>query len=630
MVKLNKFKFLLNNKKIVSLIIFINGLVIFGFFNILLNHTGKTISNQYFQQNIISIESNDAYSLIPSLNALTINESIFCVEGRKKNILFFESSKNCQKGIFHTKNIILSSNKNIQIEIHFSFTSRDYFIMLSIFILLSFSIVSILWFQEKIILIRHQSEKSLMDQAKQVAHDIRSPLSALNMALYSLQQVPEEKRVLIRSAVGRINDIANSLLEKGKQTTENPIQNVDNSEINSSTELLMVSSLVDSLVSEKRIVIRENSKIFLEANLQKSYGLFIFANGTELKRVLSNLINNSIEAFGEKAGNIEVDLDSNEKDVIISVRDNGKGIPSHILQKLGEKGVTHGKVGTQSGSGLGVYHAKTTVEAFGGKFDVESTEGKGTLIQLIFPKVPLPDWFVSEINISSNQTIVICDDDTSIHGLWSGRLKSILSLLSHTKELHFSSSDSISSWFQQGALPEPCLYLMDYELLNSPKNGLDLIEEFNISKNSILVTSRFEEQQIQDRCKKLGVKLIPKGLASLVPIKVQNLKVKYDVVLIDDDDLIHMTWKMLATEKGKSILCFKSEEDFIKATKEIDFNTPVFIDINLSQGVSGLEVSKRVYELGFNSIHLATGHDGDSILKPDFIKSIIGKDFPLN
>ncbi len=68
------------------------------------------------------------------------------------------------------------------------------------------------------------------------------------------------------------------------------------------------------------------------------------------------------------------------------VSDNGKGIPSHILARLGEHGISYGKKGTESGSGLGIYHAKKTVEEWGGKFEVRSREGIGTAIEIKLPK----------------------------------------------------------------------------------------------------------------------------------------------------------------------------------------------------------------------------------------------------
>mgnify|MGYP001598495863 CR=1 FL=1 len=50
------------------------------------------------------------------------------------------------------------------------------------------------------------------------------------------------------------------------------------------------------------------------------------------------------------------------------------------------------------------------------------------------------------------------------------------------------------------------------------KNALEIIEALKISKNATLVTSRFDEKGVRDACTRLGVKLVPKGLAGHVPI----------------------------------------------------------------------------------------------------------------
>ena len=64
--------------------------------------------------------------------------------------------------------------------------------------------------------LKNESEAVLGRMASQVSHDIRSPLSALTMLINQLTDVPEDKRTLIRSSFNRINDIANTLLEKSK------------------------------------------------------------------------------------------------------------------------------------------------------------------------------------------------------------------------------------------------------------------------------------------------------------------------------------------------------------------------------------------------------------------------------
>ena len=360
-----------------------------------------------------------------------------------------------------------------------------------------------------------EANSKIAEAAKQVSHDIRSPISALNMVVGQLQNIPEQHRLLIRHSVNRINDIANSLLERGKQKD---IELVDNLNARTKMKVEMLGSMIDVLVSEKRTQFRNKPNIEIEAKLKNSYGAFVKVNSTELKRVLSNLITNSVEALDARSGLIQISVIQDKKQNIIRIEDNGKGIPDSVLAKLGEQGVTHGKNGTESGSGLGVYHAKKTIESFGGQFKIESTLEVGTTITMIFPREEPPEWFVSSLKIRHGLTVVITDDDSSIHGLWTERFKGLNAPI---QELHYSSDETLSNWHINRDLNQTYLFLMDYELLGCQKNGLDLIENLKLNSDAILVTSRYDEQDVRARCKKNGVKLIPKGMSEFVPIIIE-------------------------------------------------------------------------------------------------------------
>lgn len=229
-----------------------------------------------------------------------------------------------------------------------------------------------------------EKTKIINEMASQVSHDIRSPLSALAMLLGCVPELSEEKRMLVRLAVNRITDIANSLLEKSKkQQTE--ILDKNESPI---LETTLMATLVESVMAEKKMEIQGNHRVLLKTELNESRNLFANVNSMELKRVLSNTINNSVEAFeNSKDGLIELSIGSDATSVILKIKDNGKGIPKHILERLGQQGVSYGKEGTFSGSGLGVYHAKKTIESFGGKYNVESIEGIGTTVTMVLPKI---------------------------------------------------------------------------------------------------------------------------------------------------------------------------------------------------------------------------------------------------
>ena len=355
---------------------------------------------------------------------------------------------------------------------------------------------------------KEKQAKAVEEIARQVSHDIRSPLTALNVALQDLDSMPERHRVLTRTAVNRINDIANNLLKKS--TTA-----VSNSE-GSSLELL--SSLVSLVLAEKRMQFR--SHIGAEINFildPNSYGLFAQVEAEKLKRVLSNFINNAVEALPNGRGKIEVGLSLQGDTIQLYVKDNGRGIPDSILSKLGKEPIIHGKEGTESGSGIGVYSARKIVEEWGGKLHIESEWKKGATFFILLPKEKPPNWFVPEIKIHSNMKIVILDDDVAIHEIWKNRFSFSKSVSAEL--VHFSSSEDFKKWHtQNNNASQEKLYLMDYELIGEVDTGLDIIKKLHLGNESILITSRFDQLEIRERCKSLYVKLIPKELAYLVPI----------------------------------------------------------------------------------------------------------------
>jgi len=470
--------------------------------------------------------------------------------------------------------------------------------------------------------------------ASQVSHDIRSPLSALSLITNQLSQIPEDKRIIIRSAVNRINDIANQLLQKGKeiQSTSTTSMNArfeSAKTIKLSTHLL--SPLIDSIVSEKRIQFREKQSVDIEADINQSYGLFANINATELKRTISNLVNNAIEAFPNEIGKVTVGVKKNTDDqVAIIIQDNGKGIPEHILKKLGEMGVSHGKEGTQGGSGLGVYHAKKTVEVAGGIFLIESREGAGTTITMTFSKAPAPKWFVEKLILPSGMIITSLDDDISIHQIWKGRFESKNVSAFGIEHRTFTAGSDFKSWVIShnidNATESTRLYLVDYELLNQNATGLDIIEELGIGAQAILVTSRYEEDKIRERCDRLGVRLIPKAMAGFVPIEIAKPKELVDGILLDDDFLVHSCWKIDAESRNKKFIGFQTVGEFFARADEFDFSSPLFVDSNLGSGIKGEEVSKRAFELGFKNVYLCTGYEPDSFPAMPWLKGIKGKD----
>jgi signal transduction histidine kinase len=471
----------------------------------------------------------------------------------------------------------------------------------------------------------------IVNLSKQVAHDIRSPLSALNMISTSLTNIPEEKRLILRTATQRINDIANDLLQRGKVSASIEKRVIDKLLMPaaivkpvSNLEPVMISAMLDSVVSEKRVQYGQRPEVDIHADLDRGYGLFAAIDSVALARVVSNLINNSVEALSG-AGHIRLELSSTKDRMLISIIDSGCGIDENRLSLLGHKQESFGKVGRQSGFGLGLVHARQVVESAGGTLEIASTLKKGTTVRLNLPKASAPRWFVEEIRLQSGSVVVSVDDDLSIHQIWSDRLASASIDSTDIKHLTFSSIKKFEEWVEVEKYHVD-LFLIDYEFLGQRSHGLNLIFQAGIEKKAILVTSRYEDTAVRGNAHDMGVRILPKALAPLIPIHIDRIRLELVTIVIDDDSLVHLTWNMAANGAEKKVCCYFDGDSFLQVSEKFDRKSPVFIDVHLGGGERGEDLAVKISAMGFKHIFLATGESPEAITAPDCVKQVIGKD----
>jgi len=353
-------------------------------------------------------------------------------------------------------------------------------------------------------LVETQRSAAMVELASQVAHDIRSPLTALGVATEELHDLPEDKRSMIQGAVGRINDIANHLLMRSR-----PV-GAGNSKVG------LVQTTIDSLVTEKRIQYRGRPHVTIRVTPRGNiFGVFCSVPEQDLMRVLSNLIDNGYEAITHE-GWIHIQWESNPHEILLTIEDNGSGISSEILNRIGNKGESFGKTG---GSGLGIYTAKSILKSHGGSFEIISTVGVGTRVTMKLPRVSAPPWFASEVALPESAAVVILDDDESIHQVWKQRLSAHGASSPAMRVFHFYRFEELDHWLQgEGKILRPRVFLVDYEVTGSGDTGLDFILKHRLTQEAFLVTSHFGEDEVQHRCLEAGIKMLPKGLAPTVPI----------------------------------------------------------------------------------------------------------------
>jgi signal transduction histidine kinase len=237
-----------------------------------------------------------------------------------------------------------------------------------------------------------------IELSKQLAHDIRSPLAAINTVLEDSQEI--NKLILINS-VKRINEISNKLLN---ETQDNLTKINGNYSLN---------PLIQEIVQEKLLEYKnKNLKIDFKEN-----GLInAFCEPLELKRVISNLLNNSVEASLNQPV-ITISINKENDLVIIKISDNGNGIPEFVLQNMGKKAITT----KQNGNGLGLNYAIHTIETWGGKLSIESTGASGTNLKIALPMANLD--YNSKLNDLNNTRVILIDDDELTRTTWSMKAK---------------------------------------------------------------------------------------------------------------------------------------------------------------------------------------------------------------
>lgn len=342
--------------------------------------------------------------------------------------------------------------------------------------------------------------------AKQVAHDIRSPVHAITIVVDCLRasEISAEDKNALSSAANRINEIANILLSKQWAKGKNHARKA-------SAETADLGSAIEVIVNEKRLQIKDRPHVLLKSNVTQGLSLCAKVDSVEIKRALSNLITNGIEALHE-SGFVEVKVKAEGLKAKIEIIDNGCGIPKAIQSRLGERGLTFGR---HNGSGLGVYHAVKTIGASGGSINFASIEGQGTTVEITLPLDPARHSASEITSVKLTSQVVVIDDDPAIHRFWELNVEKHSSVTGRKVDLlHFHSYDDAKRWIKVSRPNTDRLFLVDYELSELGPTGLDLVEELKIATQSVLVSSRADDEAVRLRANKIGIRVLSKDRAA--------------------------------------------------------------------------------------------------------------------
>ena len=218
-----------------------------------------------------------------------------------------------------------------------------------------------------------EREQAWREMAKQVAHEIKNPLTPMRLSVQSFERrfdvndpnIKEKLKEYSNTLIQQI-DVMSSIAAAFSDFAKMPKQRKE------TIEIIGVVKMALDIFNEEYVSFYPIEKE-LYVNLDK----------TQLIRIVTNLIKNATQAVEEeKKPKIDVKVFCKKEKIFIEVSDNGKGIKQEVEHLIFEPKFTT----KTSGMGLGLPMIKNIIEAYDGSINFTSIEGKGTVFTVILPK----------------------------------------------------------------------------------------------------------------------------------------------------------------------------------------------------------------------------------------------------
>jgi two-component system, OmpR family, sensor histidine kinase BaeS len=211
-----------------------------------------------------------------------------------------------------------------------------------------------------------------------MAHEIRTPLTTLKTHIEAIMdgiwEPTKDRLESCHEEIERITKLAEGLQNLAK--IEQATLVVYKTKFDVSNELMKIVNSFEAMYRNKN----------LKTNTVIAYGIIANLDKDKFKQIMYNLLSNAYK-YSRDAGYVSIRLEKENNFIKIEVEDNGIGIPDKDLPYIFER-FYRGDVSRSretGGAGIGLTITKTLVEAHGGRIDVESVEGKGSIFRLRLP-----------------------------------------------------------------------------------------------------------------------------------------------------------------------------------------------------------------------------------------------------
>jgi signal transduction histidine kinase len=227
------------------------------------------------------------------------------------------------------------------------------------------------------LLAKSEREGAWREMAKQVAHEIKNPLTPMKLSIQHLQRALKDNSPDIKELTEKISQ---RMIEQIDNLSNIATAFSDFAKMPQGTfQKIDIYPILFSTVD----LFRETENIEINVNAFKEE-LFINGDKNQLMRVFTNILKNASQAIPEnKIGIIDIALEETTDDYIISIKDNGVGIAEEKRDKIFEPNFTT----KNSGTGLGLAICKNIIERMNGNIWFDSVVDKHTIFYIQLPKM---------------------------------------------------------------------------------------------------------------------------------------------------------------------------------------------------------------------------------------------------
>jgi two-component system phosphate regulon sensor histidine kinase PhoR len=219
------------------------------------------------------------------------------------------------------------------------------------------------------------------DFVSKVSHELRTPLTSIRLFSETLALRRTDPRAVdtciagLHREVSRLQDLIDRLLDWGRMESGRRPFHMEPTE---------VGAIVERAIADFEGV-RERQNARLHVSLPEHMPL-LWGESASISDALLNLLTNASK-YGGHPAEIALAVSSRSRQVRIAVQDNGKGIPQREHKRIFQKfyRVDDRLSRDTQGSGLGLAIAKHVVKAHGGRIEVESEPGKGSIFTIVLP-----------------------------------------------------------------------------------------------------------------------------------------------------------------------------------------------------------------------------------------------------